>query len=109
MTAAINKLTENNEVTTQPDNAFSGWLGVTYRTDFGLAPYVSYSKSFVPVIGTNAPGGQFDSETVQQYKIRLKYEPAGWNSYIAVALFDMHNLPPDELWYSRGCYRGHRR
>ena len=29
----------------QKDNAFTGRVGVTYLTDFGLAPYVSYSES----------------------------------------------------------------
>ncbi len=87
-TETINKLTENNEVTTQDDNAFSGRVGVTYKTSFGLAPYASYSESFAPVIGTNADGEQFEPETGQQYEVGFKYEPNG-SSYLTVALFDL--------------------
>ncbi len=34
--------------TMQKDNAFTGRVGLTYLTDFGLAPYVSYSESSYP-------------------------------------------------------------
>jgi iron complex outermembrane receptor protein len=86
-TENTNKLT--NTQTTQDDNAFTGRIGLTYKTDFGLAPYVSYSESFNPVIGTNSSGEQFDPETGQQYEVGVKYEPTGSNSYITVAMYDL--------------------
>ncbi len=86
-TETNNKLTDTQ--TTQDDNAFSGRVGITYKTQFGLAPYASYSESFSPVIGTNASGEQFDPETGQQYEVGIKYEPTGSSSYITVAMYDL--------------------
>ena len=40
-----------NSITEQRDNKFTGRVGLTYVTDFGLAPYVSYSESFLPTVG----------------------------------------------------------
>lgn len=74
---------------TQDDNAFSGRVGLTYKTEFGLAPYASYSESFSPAIGTNESGEQFDPETGQQYEVGVKYEPTGSSSYITVSVYDL--------------------
>ncbi|MFW6157297.1 MAG: TonB-dependent siderophore receptor, partial [Balneolaceae bacterium] len=73
----------------QDDNAFSGRAGLSYRTGIGLAPYLSYSQSFNPVIGTNQSGDQFDPERGQQYELGLKYEPQSSSSYVTIALFDL--------------------
>lgn len=86
-TETDNKLSDTHSE--QSDNAFSGRVGITWKTDLGLAPYASYSESFSPVIGTNQSGEQFDPETGQQYEVGLKYEPSGSNSYITVALYDL--------------------
>src|SRR5690606_3717698 len=37
--------------TDQQDEAFSYRLGLSYRTDWGIIPYVNYSTSFAPNIG----------------------------------------------------------
>lgn len=60
------------------DNKFTGRVGLTYVTDFGLAPYVSYSESFLPTLGTAAPerGGKgFEPTEGQQYEVGVKYQP----------------------------------
>ncbi|KQZ78845.1 TonB-dependent siderophore receptor [Pseudomonas sp. Root562] len=60
------------------DNKFTGRVGLTYVTDFGLAPYVSYSESFLPTIGTGAPergGKAFEPTEGQQYEVGVKYQP----------------------------------
>ncbi len=82
-----NKLADSE--TSQEDQAFSGRAGLTYKTDFGLAPYLSYSESFNPVIGTDASGEPFDPETGQQYEAGVKYQPRGGNSYVTVSLYDL--------------------
>lgn len=65
-------------VSSQRDNQFTGRVGLTYVTDFGLAPYVSYSESFLPTLGTAAPergGKAFDPTKGEQYEVGVKYQP----------------------------------
>lgn len=60
------------------DNQFTGRVGLTYVTDFGLAPYVSYSESFLPTLGTAAPergGKSFEPTKGEQYEVGVKYQP----------------------------------
>lgn len=65
-------------ITEQRDNKFTGRIGLTYVTDFGLAPYVSYSESFLPTVGTAAPergGNAFKPTEGEQYEVGVKYQP----------------------------------
>jgi iron complex outermembrane receptor protein len=72
------------------ERKFSGRVGLVYTTDIGLAPYVSYSRSFDPLIGTNAATGHpLEPETGEQIEAGLKYQPVGMKSFIGVALFDL--------------------
>jgi iron complex outermembrane receptor protein len=60
------------------DSQFTGRVGLTYVTDFGLAPYVSYSESFLPTLGTAAPergGKAFEPTKGEQYEVGVKYQP----------------------------------
>ena len=75
--------------TQQRDNAFTYRAGVVYLSDLGLAPYASYSESFLPTSGTDANGNPFDPETGQQYEIGLKYQPPGTESFVTVSLFEL--------------------
>lgn len=61
--------------TNQKDNAFTGRLGLTYVTEFGLAPYVSYAESFAPNTGLDSSGRAFDSSEAQQWEVGVKYQP----------------------------------
>ncbi|MCY1414750.1 Ferrichrome outer membrane transporter/phage receptor [compost metagenome] len=74
---------------TQKDEKFSGRAGIVYLFDNGLAPYASYSESFLPVMGITADGSQLDPETGKQYEVGLKYEPPGSNSLYTIAWFDL--------------------
>lgn len=65
-------------ITEQRDHKFTGRVGLTYVTDFGLAPYVSYSESFLPTVGTAAPergGKAFEPTEGEQYEVGVKYQP----------------------------------
>ncbi|MDU9413123.1 TonB-dependent siderophore receptor [Pseudomonas sp. zfem005] len=65
-------------ITEQRDHKFTGRVGLTYVTDFGLAPYVSYSESFLPTVGTAAPergGKAFEPTEGKQYEVGVKYQP----------------------------------
>lgn len=82
----------------QQDDKFTGQAGLVYLAQSGLAPYVSYSESFLPVLGTNVSGQPFDPETGKQYEVGLKYQPRSDNNLVTVALFDLRRqnvLTPD--------------
>jgi iron complex outermembrane receptor protein len=74
---------------TQKDEKFSGRAGIVYLFDNGLAPYASYSESFLPVMGVTADNSQLDPEIGKQYEVGLKYEPPGSNSLYTIAWFDL--------------------
>ena len=65
-------------IASQRDSKFTGRVGLTYVTTFGLAPYVSYSQSFLPTVGTAAPergGKAFEPTEGEQYEVGVKYQP----------------------------------
>lgn len=72
-------------------NAFSGRAGVIYNFDNGISPYVSISRSFLPLTGTDAKTGDaFKPETALQYEAGVKYQPT-WldNVMFTASLFDL--------------------
>ncbi|WP_099867406.1 TonB-dependent siderophore receptor [Pararhizobium haloflavum] len=85
----------------QDDSAFTGRAGVLYAFENGFSPYVNYSTSFNPAIGTLAPergGGTFDPTEGEQLEAGLKYQPPGSNAYFTGAVFDLKQsnvLTPD--------------
>lgn len=73
----------------QKDEAETWRTGLVYLAENGLAPYASYTESFLPVIGTSFGGAAFKPETGQQYELGLRYQPKGSQSLFSVALFDL--------------------
>ncbi|WP_245581948.1 TonB-dependent siderophore receptor [Phyllobacterium phragmitis] len=72
------------------DGDFSGRVGLTYLTDFGLAPYVSYSTAFVPNLGWDAnTGSLFEATTAEQQEIGVKYDVPGLNASVTASLFNI--------------------
>ncbi|WP_416423788.1 TonB-dependent siderophore receptor [Pseudomonas sp. App30] len=74
--------------TNQKDNAFTGRVGLTYLTDFGLAPYVSYAESFNPNTGTSSTGSAFDPSMAHQWEVGVKYQPSD-ALLMTVAAYDL--------------------
>ncbi|NHT76675.1 TonB-dependent siderophore receptor [Rhizobiaceae bacterium CRRU44] len=68
---------------------FSGRAGLTYKTPWGVAPYVSYAQSFVPNTGISSSGNSFDPSTGRQWEVGVKYEPVGIDALFTVAWFDI--------------------
>lgn len=65
-------------ITEQKDKKFTGRIGLTYVTEFGLAPYISYAESFLPSVGKGAPergGKSFEPTEGEQYEVGVKYQP----------------------------------
>jgi iron complex outermembrane recepter protein len=76
-------------VGSRDDSRFSGRAGLIYNFDNGIAPYVSYSTSYNPIIGLNADNQLFLPETGQQAEIGLKVQPKGFDGYFTVSAFDL--------------------
>ncbi|WP_252349956.1 TonB-dependent siderophore receptor [Gluconobacter cerinus] len=71
-------LTVNNrtgEQTPQQNNAFTGRVGLLYKSAIGLAPYVSYATSFQPQVGTTRENTPFLPTRGRQIEAGLKYKP----------------------------------
>jgi len=76
----------------QFDDEVTWRAGALYLFDNGLAPYVSYSTSFLPNSGTGAPQRgtpTFAATTGDQYEVGIKYQPPGLNSFVQVAAFQI--------------------
>ncbi len=73
----------------QNDGAFTGRIGLTYLFDNGIAPYVSYSESFLPQLGTTFDGESYDPLTGQQYEIGVKFAPQGMNALFTLSAFQI--------------------
>jgi iron complex outermembrane receptor protein len=117
-TDTTNLSTNATGTVSQKDKAFSGRIGLTYETDFGLAPYISYSTAFSPNAGWNKETGQpFKPTESQQEEIGVKYLLPGSNTMITAALFNIDqknslyyevvNLPtgPENIQVQRGKVR----
>jgi iron complex outermembrane receptor protein len=82
------------------DAAYTGRAGLTYLFSNGIAPYASYSQSFLPQPGLDrdSNGRPFDPSRASQYEVGVKYQPPGSRSLFTVALFDLTKtnvLTPD--------------
>ncbi|MCC0808866.1 TonB-dependent siderophore receptor [Methylobacterium sp. W2] len=71
------------------DEAFSGRAAVIYNFIDGLAPYVSYSTSFQPQIGSDANGRSYVPEYGEQVEAGVKFEPIGYGFFLTAAAFDL--------------------
>lgn len=82
----------------QKDSKTSARVGLNYVFDSGLAPYVSYSTSFQPTIGTDFFKRSFVPTTGRQVEAGVKYRPANNRALFTAAVFDLRQknvLTPD--------------
>ncbi|MGM3278292.1 TonB-dependent siderophore receptor [Ralstonia sp. 24A2] len=77
--------------TNQDVSAFSGRVGLTYRGNYGLAPYVGYSTSFNPVIGVRMFGGGLPQPTRgTQTEAGLRWQPLGEKLMLSAAIYQIN-------------------
>jgi len=77
-------------VVDQSKHKFTTHLGLTYVTDFGLAPYLSYATSFQPQATASLEGGGTPAPTTgKQYELGVKYQPAGTQSFMSLAAYHL--------------------
>lgn len=82
-----NRLKDNN--TSQDDHHFTGRAGMSWVTDIGVAPYVSYTTSFAPKLGTDFYGQAYKPTTGKQWEVGVKYQPQEMNAMFTLAWFDL--------------------
>ncbi|CAI3956975.1 TonB-dependent siderophore receptor [Commensalibacter communis] len=80
-----NKL--SRATTSQNDNKFTYLTGLTYVTDFGAAPYFSYTTSFAPTLGTDFYGNTFKPTEGKQIEAGIKYKPNHFDALFTFAWF----------------------
>ncbi|MBE3639874.1 TonB-dependent siderophore receptor [Mangrovicoccus algicola] len=71
----------------QSSESTTGRLGVSYLFATGIAPYLSYSTSFDPVVGTDIDGRALDPTEAEQWEAGVKYQPAGYDALFTAAVF----------------------
>ncbi|MBA4143020.1 MAG: TonB-dependent siderophore receptor [Nitrosospira sp.] len=81
------------------NSAYTGRAGLNYLFSNGVAPYVSYSQSFLPQSGIDFFDGRpFEPTRASQYEVGIKYQPPGTRNLISAALFELTKtnvLTPD--------------
>ena len=75
--------------TKQSPNKFTERVGLTYLSEIGLAPYASYSTSFLPVTGVSFSGQPFVPTEGKQIEGGVKYQPKGSNSFLTADVFQI--------------------
>lgn len=78
-----------NTKSTQDDSAFSYRAGLNYVFDFGVAPYIAYSRSFQPTVGTNFAGKAFKPTRGEQYEAGIKYQPEWFPGIVTAAVYNL--------------------
>lgn len=71
------------------NSATTGRLGLMYRFDNGVSPYVNYSEAFVPNLGTDGAGGVLKPTEGEQREAGVKYLSLDSNTSMAFAWFEI--------------------
>lgn len=79
----------NNTYTSQDDHRTTWRAGLSWITDSGVAPYMSYATSFAPVLGTNIYGETYKPTTGKQWEVGVKYQPEQIDALFTLAWFDL--------------------
>ncbi|MCW2483162.1 TonB-dependent siderophore receptor, partial [Candidatus Symbiopectobacterium sp. NZEC135] len=71
------------------DDKFTKTAGLMYLFDNGVSPYISYSESFMPLVGNDGKGNPYKPTVGKQTEVGMKYTPHGFNGYATVALYNL--------------------
>lgn len=86
------KTTAAAGTTTVEESDDSQWSlsgGLMYLADNGLAPYVSYSESFQPLLATATDDSLYEPLEGKQWEVGVKYAPNWFDGYLSAAAFDL--------------------
>lgn len=91
----------SGSTTSQSDNATTKRAALLYKFDNGVSPYIQYTESFQPTLGTNTSGNPFKPTTGKQEEAGIKYQPDPKSLYtLAVFSLTQQNvltLDPNDL------------
>ena len=73
----------------QSPGKFTHREGLTYLSEIGLAPYVSYSTSFLTVAGVTLTGQPLKPTEGRQAEAGVKFQPKGSNSFLTADVFQI--------------------
>jgi iron complex outermembrane receptor protein len=79
----------NRTTAAQDPSKFTGRAGLLYLFDNGLAPYVSYSTSFLPQTSTTKTLEVLPPTEGKQTEIGVKYQPKVWDTLITASVYDL--------------------
>ncbi|MBB4844274.1 iron complex outermembrane receptor protein [Paucibacter oligotrophus] len=97
----------NGEKTGANDQAFTGRAGLSYLASSGLAPYLSYSESFLPTTGKDGQGEPFKPTRGQQVELGVKYQPSGARTLLTAAVYELSKT--HVVSYDPVTFAGHQR
>ncbi len=91
--------------TDQDDSAWTYRGALLYAFDNGIAPYLSYTTSFLPNSGTSYESNPFKPTRGRQYEAGLKYKPVGYKALFTAALFNLDQTnvlttDPEHAYYN---------
>lgn len=87
--------TDNNLSHTTQKNDTSAWsqrVGLTYAFENGFSPWISFSDSFDPVLGTDADGKSFIPTESKQAEMGLKYQSDNLMASVAAYELEQKNV-----------------
>ncbi|WP_374448429.1 TonB-dependent siderophore receptor [Providencia sp.] len=87
--------TDNNLSHTTQKNDTSAWsqrVGLTYAFENGFSPWISFSDSFAPVLGTDADGKSFIPTESKQAEMGLKYQSDNLMASVAAYELEQKNV-----------------
>lgn len=73
----------------QSPSAFTGRVGLTWLSPVGVAPYASYSTSFLPVTGVNFFGRPFEPTEGEQIEGGLKWQPRSGTTFVTASIYEI--------------------
>ena len=87
------------------DHAFTWRAGLAYQFESGIAPYVSYSRSFQPVLGATFSGAPFSPTKGRQVEAGVRYQPKWFDGFFSLAAFTLTQdnvsvVDPNNLGYT---------
>ncbi len=71
------------------DHAFTWRAGLAYEFENGIAPYISYSRSFQPVLGATYSGAPFAPTKGRQVEAGVRYQPKWFDGFFSLAAFTL--------------------
>jgi iron complex outermembrane receptor protein len=83
-------ISATNLVTRTKDSATTFRVGALYTLPGGIAPYVSYAESFLPVAGANLAGEPFNPQMGKQWEAGVKWQPNA-NLLATAAVYDLRD------------------